>query len=365
MLIPAAAPWFELLRRLLQNRLGESYLDLLAAGLLIVGLAAFTGAVARIRRFRLLRYTLLGLALALVGTQVLLWSGPQREVVLVERIHLVEYGLVAFLYVEAMRHRIRDLALPVAALLATALVGLADEWIQWASPVRTGDLRDVVLNVFAGLIGVLFGLALVPPPGRLAWPSAPSLRAVRRLALATLLTCGVVFDFIGQGVTIRDPEAGRFVSYHRADQLRAAQEDRARRWAEEPPGRMAPLELEDYFRTEAGFHAAARNEALEDGRMRQAWLENRILERWYGAFLDLGKHRWPPEQRRRVAEAAGTQPGPGYRSPVLRDRLYTVPRPLWWSGIAVALLSVQVAGRRLERRASERSPDRPAGADGW
>lgn len=66
-----------------------------------------------------------------------------------ERIHLVEYGLLAWLVTESFRGSISIRNTHIYAFLLVALVGVGDEAIQWLRPNRVGDFRDILLNWFA------------------------------------------------------------------------------------------------------------------------------------------------------------------------------------------------------------------------
>jgi len=83
-----------------------------------------------------------------------------------ERIHLLEYGAVALLFLAALEERTKAagqrspaLRLYLIAALLTGLAGWIDEAIQWALPNRYYDLRDVRLNALAGSLA-LAALAL-------------------------------------------------------------------------------------------------------------------------------------------------------------------------------------------------------------
>jgi len=369
LVVPPAAPWLGALRDVLEKGLGARYVELLAVGLVTSGVAAFALAVAWIwrgstRGEALRRVALLAVALGLVGAQVLLAATGNRKVDLVERVHLIEYAAIAFLFMNALRRRVRDLALPLLALGATVLVGLADEWIQWATSVRVGDMRDVYLNGLAGTIGILFALALIPPERLMARPAAPSFRALRRLGPVVVLAWGALFACANQGYLIADPQAGTFLSYRPPAALLDARADRLARWSRTPPPRPAPLVREDTYLTEGGFHVSLRNNALREKRYRQAWLENLILERWYPAFLDRksfrsgASHRWSPAQRRLVAQHAGTFPARWYRSPVLADRLKPVAGELLWGGVVVLAACWWLVFLALEGRAIGREEGR-------
>jgi choline-sulfatase len=72
-----------------------------------------------------------------------------------ERLHLLEYGVMAVILLEATRlHR------PYAAAYAwslglTALIGFGDETIQWVLPQRFFEVKDAGLNVVAGALGLI------------------------------------------------------------------------------------------------------------------------------------------------------------------------------------------------------------------
>jgi hypothetical protein len=78
-----------------------------------------------------------------------------------ERLHLVQYAVLAGVLEAALRERwtvasgaaARAWWRPaVAAACATALVGWADEGVQALTPERVYDLRDVGLNALAGVL---------------------------------------------------------------------------------------------------------------------------------------------------------------------------------------------------------------------
>jgi len=78
-----------------------------------------------------------------------LWDNPE------EAVHLVEYGLLALLTANALRHRSDHRLLFVQAAFLVAMVGTVDELIQWITPERYFDWRDIRLNAGAGLLALL------------------------------------------------------------------------------------------------------------------------------------------------------------------------------------------------------------------
>ena len=75
-----------------------------------------------------------------------------------ERSHLIEYGVVAAFIHAALEERARQGRpvpfYPVLAILATALIGVIDEFIQRFIPNRVFDPMDIFFNTMAGAIAV-------------------------------------------------------------------------------------------------------------------------------------------------------------------------------------------------------------------
>lgn len=82
----------------------------------------------------------------------------------VERTHLIEYGVVALFMFEALAERARQgrraPAPAIIAIVATALIGVLDETIQWLLPSRVFDPRDILFNSLAAAMAVTASVAL-------------------------------------------------------------------------------------------------------------------------------------------------------------------------------------------------------------
>lgn len=73
-----------------------------------------------------------------------------------ERLHFVEYGVLAFLVYRAL---ILDVSKRLGYLLAfiiTTLIGLGDEGIQYLLPNRYYQFKDVCLNSISAALGLIF-----------------------------------------------------------------------------------------------------------------------------------------------------------------------------------------------------------------
>ncbi len=72
-----------------------------------------------------------------------------------EKIHFIEYGVLAFLSYKAIH---LDLQKPLAygaAFLLTSVLGWVDEGIQYLLPNRYYQIEDVILNCISGILGLL------------------------------------------------------------------------------------------------------------------------------------------------------------------------------------------------------------------
>jgi len=157
-----------------------------------------------LRARNLLRWSM-AVVFALAGAAVAAWLGRRRAGwrewamlaglvaaylflalrlrIVQERLHLVEYGLVALLFEAALAARFRAAAQPprsarlraaAGAFLLTFAGGFVDEVIQGILPNRQYDLRDVTMNGFAGALALVAAASLAAARGRDAARSEPA-----------------------------------------------------------------------------------------------------------------------------------------------------------------------------------------------
>lgn len=353
--ILATAPFLGVLRDRFFDAFPRAAFRLFAALLATLALLALAYAVARIRRHRLARYGALIVALGLVALQTL-GSGERAEVNLVEKIHVFEYGLLAFLLYRAYLREPSgaDLSLIALPLLWVAVAGSLDETVQFFAATRTGYLGDVVLNLLSGVCGLLFALAVEPPAG-FAWRLGRRRRTSDVAALA-LLVFGLFYANAHLGHRIEDPEIGSFRSWSSREALLREQALRRARWAENPPRALSPWQREDLYLTEAGWQTSHRDRSYRLGRWALALQANRILEKYYAPYLDLDgfrgrpPRRYPPERVRELERRAGTIDPAGYASYVLRRRVHVwISKPLFLALLLPAAALVWGLPRLAER----------------
>jgi hypothetical protein len=99
-------------------------------------------------------------SLAVVTVAILFaWNLP----FFVERIHVMQYGLMGWLVARDLGKNDKSLArLFFRAILIVLLIASLDEILQKFLPYRVGDIRDVITDAVGGIFGiVLFLLKLV------------------------------------------------------------------------------------------------------------------------------------------------------------------------------------------------------------
>lgn len=352
-LIVSVAPAIGEVRDFLFKTLSEGpFIRWLGGAFAVVALLCLAVAVCRIHTdgagHRKLRYAGLG------GVGLLLWiqtaglGAELARVNVVEKVHVLEYGLLGWLLYRAIVPRredgVNDPALLVVVFAVVAVAGTLEEGVQWLVPRRIGDIRDVGINALSGLVGLLFGLVLEPPRRWSWWPAAARVRSASRAAAVALLAAGLFFGLAHLGYEISDPEIGRFRSRWTAEELLAISAERRREWALKAPKDLATWGVEDYFLTEAGWQLSHRNDAFRDGWYAAAWPANRILEKYYAPVLDLegyrqkGRRRFPPQVRAKLMAHKGGYNPATYVSPVGLGRLYPVPKVPYYALLAAVVL---------------------------
>jgi hypothetical protein len=306
--IVLASPFMGQLQSFLRRSLStNNYVLLFGGGVMVAIGIAILIAFVRIRERRMARFALLLIALIFGGSYMWATATPWPEVNAVERVHFVEYGLIAFLFYRASlprslgeggRHA-ADPSIVVLPLLAGFAVGTVDEWLQWFIPVRVGEAHDVFLNLASLTCGVLFALALQPPTAFTMRLASASIRRIGLIAATVWIVFAAFVSQVHLGYAIDEQGIGRFLSHYTPAGLNALQADRAARWKSEPPLRLQRLSREDQYLDEGLWHVRRRN-VTEPA---EAWRENLILERYFAPVLDTPTYasphgnRWPAAQR--------------------------------------------------------------------
>jgi hypothetical protein len=301
-------------------------------------------AIIRIRDRRKWRYAGLMLAVggAMLYAQVVATGNVLVDVV--EHVHFVEYGLVAWLFYRACRV-IDNGAAIIWPLLAGTLTGIADESLQAFIPGRVGEVHDVLLDVVAVGCGLCFAVS-VDPPTRLDVPlRRPVVRPIAYGVVVVLIAFAAFFHSVHLGHELYEPDIGVFWSHYDGVTLKALTRDRTARWNSAPPTQLRRLSHEDQYLSEALWHVQERNRAWGAGDVFTAWRENLILERYFAPALDTPSFaapvppRWPAQQRDETAARVASDPGI-YVSRAAPYPIFTWPPWAFWAAVMALAAAV-------------------------
>ncbi len=91
-----------------------------------------------------------------------------------ERIHLLEYGLLSFLVFRVYPSDWSAIFRYWQTFLIVSFIGTLDEIIQYFIPTRVGDVRDIILNIVSGLLGLVLTAILFQKAAK-KLPNSPPL----------------------------------------------------------------------------------------------------------------------------------------------------------------------------------------------
>ena len=147
-------------------------------------------------------------------------------------------------------------------------------------------MRDVFLNLVAIGCGLLFSIAVDPPPRlALALRRGSGLRTGTTGGVVAVVFAAFVYT-VHLGRPVNNASTGTFMSRYDAATLTTLAGDRAVRWRTAAPTVRA-LSREDQYLSEGILHVHERNRRWTAGNYAAAWHENQILERYYDPVLDV------------------------------------------------------------------------------
>ena len=273
----------------------------------------------------------------------------------VEAVHFLQYGVLSLLLYRAFSHRVRDYSIYVAATIAGTIVGMIDETIQWMTPDRYFELRDIWLNFAAVALVQTVVVASIRPGIISGWPNGASFQRLCRLGAVAVAYLGLCFlntpdriawytahipllDFIDYkrsvmseyGYLHGDAATALFRSRLTAEELRRLSRDRAEEGArildryrdreQYPEFLDIYTPVTDPFLHEARVHLFRRDIHLERTRNAEvaihhrrlhsnvtvAYWENHILEEYFGELLHASSYSWPAGLEAEIRENVQT-----------------------------------------------------------
>jgi len=385
------------------RRLREAFVarwpaELIGYGVMVVVVVVTVAAIFGLRHRRPRLDPADALWLLGIAATTLLWTRHlmgQPE----ETVHFLEYGLLGVLLYRALRARIPDATVFVAAALAGIFVGSVDEIIQWLVPDRYWDYRDILLNGGASVLVQIAIWRLVP---RSSAPISPSsLRILCRLAAAEMLLLAICVTATPQnlirvsryfpffvGPSVHNDVISEYGYLHRLDdrtlfRSRLSLDALAREDATRASEVAAVLDasrrtysgwvhsypiVDDPFTYEARVHLFARDRNLAlarrfdpqspdyRDRMTTAYRENLILENFFGATLGHSSYVWPTKKRNAFAEAHDAEAQ--FVSDVAKHLITRVGEKTLRALTFSALVALLFCDLLLGRYAATRSPPR-------
>lgn len=352
-----SAPYIGQIRSSLRSAYPQHFVSIVGTVVAVAVIAALGAALLRIRERRALRYTVLAVSVVVAASFIRAHATGRPEVDVVEVFHFVEYGVITLLFYRAWRP-LEDASIFVLPFLASMFVGILEEWLQWFIPVRVGELNDVFLNSVAIGCGLLFSIGADPPPRFSAGLQQGSLSRIGRFLAVDLVALALFVHVVHLGYLVTDNEAGAFVSRYSRETLERLDREKRAEWLVTPlPTKLRRVSREDQYMSEGVVHVQERNEQWAAGHARAAWLENRILEKYFDAVLDAPSyvsptgHRWSPEQVAAVSsQAASGSPAASYASDAYPYPIYVWPRTVFWVIVVAMAAGLVIVTAWLDRR---------------
>jgi hypothetical protein len=280
--------------------------------------------------------------IVLVGG-ILYYMG-RRITVPAERLHFIEYALLGVAVERVLRRHIQDAGRPFVAMLCAYFIGMGDEAIQWLLPNRHGEIMDVFLNGWGGVLGIL----LLPWPQQSLTSSSHGMIFV---VITIAIVSSILFTFGTRdfGHMIVDERKGyRFRSRLSPEDLREYDLQNGRslgtilkqdislpygRFLRKYPTNKHP------FLHEMRVHIFRRDRYAEKNRAKScriALRENQILENYFGSTLVKARLDWPETRTRALAEQCSSWESLSYTSAV-SNKVITALSPLQFAIIGAVL----------------------------
>jgi hypothetical protein len=215
----------------------------------------------------------------------------------VERFHLLEYGALALCVLLALYHRGSTRISFAWSLSACFLVGMMDEYYQFMTPGRYGEIRDILINCEGALLALLIPLYLGPftalrkPSPRSAWAGFSAALAILALLCGMFILKVQIF-----GYRIIDTDFGIFSSVFTQDELLNMDPKTVELWASDHSNGSSiepDQKRRDWYIREATEHFNLSRFLIEKSEMDSAMREFGIAKRYYGAYLSTAKLTLP------------------------------------------------------------------------
>ncbi len=264
-----------------------------------------------------------------------------------EKVHFLEYGFLGLLLCKALSyHKIKNKTAYLLVIIIVYIVGMTDEFIQWALPSRVGEYRDIGMNFMSGGLAVLAVLLVIRPQAFRKTFNLASLRPFLYVAAAAVLYTGVFLQVVhGFGSKIFMPDSGtEFVSGFTESELLQSDEKLLQRFegklAEDSPKNDLWI-----FSYEARRHHYLRDKYYEKEMLFRSYCEQEIIKTYFRSYLkkwNLTLFEYDPAEFKVTPDPAAHvfHESPGQELALTKFR----QRPMWTVlSIAASLLCLAAA----------------------
>ncbi len=316
-----------------------------------------------------------------------------------EALHFVQYGVLGLLVYRALTHHVRDATIYLSAAALCGLLGTWDEIIQWVTPRRYWDFRDVYINfIGGGLIQLAIAFGMRPSIINRGWPMERSVRLFARLYIAQLILLGLcvsntlarihwyadripALEFLKTNASVmveygyrhEDPDIGVFFSRFTLEDLKREDDAHAEEYARILQAYHAPETYGEFLRIyppavnpflhEARVHLWRRDHyrgsAWQHGEGSHlfayhytvAYREHLIVERYFSNTYHRTRYRMAD---RNVQEMRDWQlPDEPYVSAVSAHMITTYREQDFWLMILIAVIALEGSQRYYAFRRRE------------
>jgi VanZ family protein len=227
----------------------------------------------------------------------------------VEFIHFFEYGLLCFLVFIALKERIHNPLVYIWGLLLVSIFGFIDEGIQWIIPSRTGEFKDALTNIACAITFQLFISQVIELPRGLRSINKQEIKVLLRGVSAFFVAMTIFVFLVNSGFVIFDKQIGYFNSRFVKEDLLSMKKQRENsdEGIEIIKTKPQPIVIKpqkwgvtDLYEQEAKSHIRFRNDLLKWSGYRDAYAENKILEKYYDPMMKRLNQSWSKVQKKDI-----------------------------------------------------------------
>ena len=278
-----------------------------------------------------------------------------RIEILVEQVHFLEYGLLAYLIIRALRIESRDVWQYLNAVLLVSFIGVLDEYVQGLLVNRVCELRDIQINIISGLLAMIWHRFCLEPEEEHASPRTALLIGIP-IAGAIIFSISL-FNTVhsGFGHFIEEDDKVGFYSRSPAAELLSVPKDTAL-FRDKIVDMMLKmkyselLKIVDPVHGEILVHVFRRDRYLFKQDYRTAYWENYILDKYFNSHIRGTKLELSENNRDIITASALIDTSGIYISPVSAHLVTAYSERQQWIFVIMSELILLISWIIIYRR---------------